>query len=198
MTRVEPVSTRWRSPTKSANGAEGNRRQIGGARCTTALAELLPQLDDAELGRPARGRRRTGWTIEPSRLCRPYLCDILRGHRDNETRLAAERWTLSSRRAGDVETAALRLADAPAPAVTYDAAQDPRPSAQRPRGAYKLELHSLRIPDDNVALAAIEALGRIGDDAALTPLIAAVEARNFCSMSFPAIDVLGRTGACAR
>ena len=47
--------------------------------------------------------------------------------------------------------------------------------------------------DDNVALAAVEALGRIGGKEALEPLLVLAESRNFFR-TFPTIDVLGRSG----
>ena len=47
--------------------------------------------------------------------------------------------------------------------------------------------------DDNVAVAAIEALGRIGGTTAIEPLVAAVRTRNFFR-TFPAIEVLGNSG----
>jgi HEAT repeat protein len=156
-------------------------------RGASALGDLVMRLDDASwtvrravvaalasMGDPAVGR----------------LCDILREHRDNETRLAAAVDALVAS-SGDVETAALRLAESETPAVTCDAAQilGRRRSA---RAVPKLAALAAD-PDDNVALAAIEALGRIGDDASVTPLIAAVEGQNFFRL-FPAIDVLGRSG----
>src|SRR5204863_6462682 len=47
--------------------------------------------------------------------------------------------------------------------------------------------------DDNVAVAAIEALGRIGGRGAIEALVAAAKSGNFFR-TFPAIDVLGRSG----
>src|SRR5690606_9315332 len=47
--------------------------------------------------------------------------------------------------------------------------------------------------DDNVAVGAIEALGRIGGTQTVAALIAAVESKHFFR-TFPAIDALGRTG----
>jgi HEAT repeat protein len=48
-------------------------------------------------------------------------------------------------------------------------------------------------PDDNVGIAAIEAMGRIGGTDTVEPLSVAVRSRNFFR-AFPAIDALGRTG----
>src|SRR5207244_9777680 len=53
----------------------------------------------------------------------------------------------------------------------------------------ELSTHS----DDNVAVCAIEALGRIGGTQTVGALIAAVESKHFFR-TFPAIDALGRTG----
>jgi HEAT repeat protein len=119
------------------------------------------------------------------------LCDLLEHRRDSETRIAAAVDALVASR-GDVDVAVSRLAQSETAAVLCDAAQilgRRRSTAAVPRLA-ALSTHA----DDNVALAAIEALGRIGDDDAITPLIAAVESRSFFR-TFPAIDVLGRTGS---
>ncbi len=48
--------------------------------------------------------------------------------------------------------------------------------------------------DDNVALAALEALGRIGGAEAVERLIGLAESGNFFR-AFPAIEVLGRPGS---
>ncbi|HEY0464113.1 MAG TPA: HEAT repeat domain-containing protein, partial [Polyangiaceae bacterium] len=76
-------------------------------------------------------------------------------------------------------------------AVICDAAQilGRRESA---RGVPKLKALTQHA-DDNVALAAVEALGRIGGKEALEPLLVLAEGRNFFR-TFPTIDILGRSG----
>src|SRR5690606_13341610 len=118
------------------------------------------------------------------------LCDLLRMSRDDEARLAATVDALVAS-IGHVEDAVRPLADDANPAVVADAAQilgRRRSSAEVPT-LVRLLGHA----DDNVAVAAIEALGRIGGRAAIDSLIGAASSGNFFRV-FPAIDVLGRSG----
>ncbi len=119
------------------------------------------------------------------------LVQVLLGARDNEALLAAAVDALCASR-GDADAAMLRLAstDQP-PAVLCDAAQvlGRRKAAHGADLLARLTAHA----DDNVAVAAIEALGRIGGGAGLASLVAVLESRNFFRV-FPAIDVLGRSG----
>lgn len=119
------------------------------------------------------------------------LCDLLRSRRDNEARIAAAVDALAASTGPLVDAAVLELADSPDPAVTADAAQilGRRRSAPAIPALAKLTLHA----DDNVAVAAIEALGRVGGRAAVDTLITAIRSGNFFR-TFPAIDVLGRSG----
>ncbi len=64
---------------------------------------------------------------------------------------------------------------------------------RRSEGAVPLLTRLTTHEDDNVAVAAIEALGRIGGRAAVDALLATVASGSFFR-TFPAIDVLGRTG----
>jgi HEAT repeat protein len=156
------------------------------SRGEQALDALVPLLDDrswavrrgvvaalAGMGGPAIAR----------------LCAVLTGRRDHENRLAAAVEALVGSR-GDVEKHVLGLTDSRIPAVVCDAAQilGRRLSSAAVPKLSILATHA----DDNVALAAIEALGRIGDDAAVTALIAAVESRTF-SRTFAGIEMLGRS-----
>ncbi len=152
-----------------------------------SLRQLLAELDTpswavrravigalARLGAPA---------VEP-------LCDLLRQRRDNEARIAATVEALVASTA-DADEAVVRLAEDPNPAVVYDAAQvlGRRRSRRGVPVLSRLTLHA----DDNVAVAAIEALGRIGGGAAVDALLGALGSGNFFRI-FPAIDVLGRSG----
>lgn len=121
----------------------------------------------------------------------PSLVSILETQRDHEGRLAAVVDTLVASR-GAAEEAALTLArGSDSVAVLCDAAQilGRRRAHSAIPELVKLSVH----PDDNVAVAAIEALGRIGGVETVDALIKAVEAKSFFR-TFPAVDALGRTG----
>lgn len=118
------------------------------------------------------------------------LSDALRLGRDNEARIAAAVDALSSSR-GDAESAMLALIrESQAPPILCDAAQvlGRRKSEKAVPALEELTRH----PDDNVALAAVEALGRIGASAGLEALIAILRSASFFR-TFPAVDVLGRS-----
>ncbi len=109
--------------------------------------------------------------------------------RTSETRVAATVDALSAL-GGDVDGAMIELSErADDPAVLCDVAQilGRRKSEAAVPALARLCGHA----DDNVAVAAIEALGRIGTLDAVQPLVAAVQSRNFFR-TFPAITVLGR------
>jgi HEAT repeat protein len=118
------------------------------------------------------------------------LCNVLRHERSDEARLAAAVDALVAC-VGRVDETVLGLTNSSDVALVCDAAQI------LGRRKYTKALARLAVlaaaEDDNVALAAFEAVGRIGGDAAIDVLVAAVESRNFFR-AFPAIDVLGRTG----
>ncbi len=164
-----------------ARVAEVHRLLLGG---TTSVGPLVALLADASwvvrraviaalgrIGLPAIGA----------------LCDVLASNRNNETMLAAAVDALVAS-AGPVESAVLALADAhPAPAVLCDVAQilGRRKSRECVATLAAWTTHA----DDNVAVASIEALGRIGGPAALAPLVAALGSGNFFR-TFPAIASL--------
>jgi HEAT repeat protein len=118
------------------------------------------------------------------------LCRLLRESRGSEAQLAAAVDALVAS-TGEVDEAVIALGEDPSPAVICDAAQvlGRRRSRRAVPLLAKLTVH----PDDNVAVAAIEALGRIGGGEAVDALLAALESGNFFRI-FPAIDVLGRSG----
>ena len=124
------------------------------------------------------------------------LTQVLRAKRADEARLAAAVDALSASQ-GDPVAAMLALIDASfgersEAAVLSDAAQvlGRRQSLLAVPALEKLTAHA----DDNVALAAIEALGRVGNGAGIDALIAVLHTRSFFRI-FPAIDVLGRSGS---
>ncbi len=119
------------------------------------------------------------------------LCDVLVNERDHEPRLAAAVDALvASRGSVDGRLLALTKGDA-SPALVCDAVQVL--GRRRVRSAVPVLAVLSTHVDDNVAVGAIEALGRIGGVDTVDALIVAVEARNFFR-TFPAIDALGRTG----
>ncbi len=119
----------------------------------------------------------------------PVLCRVLRRARDSEARIAGIVDALSATR-NDIDDFVLDLSTDENVAVVCDAAQilGRRESARALRRLSQLTGHV----DDNVALAAVEALGRIGGREALDTLLALAETRNFFR-TFPTIDVLGRS-----
>ncbi|MRG91801.1 HEAT repeat domain-containing protein [Polyangium spumosum] len=119
------------------------------------------------------------------------LCVALRRERDNEARIAATVDALSASAGSAADAAVLALAGVDVPAIQADAAQilGRRKSTQALGRLGELVSHH----DDNVAVAAIEALGRIGGRRVVDALVRVVRGGNFFR-TFPAIDVLGRSG----
>jgi HEAT repeat protein len=118
------------------------------------------------------------------------LCALLLHRRDSESRLAAIVEVLVAS-TGEVDEPLIALAESPNPAVVCDMAQVL--GRRRSRRAVPLLARLIVHPDDNVAVGAIEALGRIGGGAAVDALLEALGSGNFFRI-FPAIDVLGRSG----
>ncbi|UJR80055.1 HEAT repeat domain-containing protein [Sandaracinus amylolyticus] len=118
------------------------------------------------------------------------LVEILRSRRDREARLAAAVDALSAS-SGSVDDAMLALAHGSPPAVVCDALQ----VLGRRRSTVAVPTIAERVsdPDDNVAVAALEALGRIGSGAGLDAVIEAAGSGRFFRV-YPAIDVLARSG----
>lgn len=165
-----------------------------------AEIESLARGDDAALGTlVARFLAHPSWAVRrvvvarvapAGRRALPILLSALTADRTSETRIAATVDALAALDA-DFNGELATLTRDENVAVVCDALQiigRRRERALAPRVA-ELTAH----PDDNVAIAAIEALGRLGGVGTLAPLIAAVESRNFFR-AFPALDVLGRTG----
>lgn len=118
------------------------------------------------------------------------LLETLTSRRDKESRIAAAVDALSASRAA-VEDRVVQLGRSPSPAIVCDALQIL--GRRRCRTAVGFIADLARHDDDNVAVSAIEALGRIGGVETVAALIGAVEQRHFFR-TFPAIDALGRTG----
>jgi len=152
-----------------------------------ALPELI-----AELIAPTWAVRRAvvAALAEAGPEAMPVLCEALRNQRSNEAQIAGLVDALSATRL-DVDTLVLSLAQDDNVAVLCDAAQilGRRESVRAVPRLKQLIQHA----DDNVALAALEALGRIGGREALDSLLALAESRNFFR-TFPTIDILGRSG----
>lgn len=119
------------------------------------------------------------------------LCSCLVDQRDDEARIAATVDALVAAHGEQVDSAVIGLAQHENPAVLADVAQilGRRRSSAGNETLARFTEHS----DDNVAVNAIEALGRLGGRAAVDALIACVSSQIFFRI-FPAIDVLGRSG----
>ncbi len=120
------------------------------------------------------------------------LCDALVTRRDDETRIAAACDALVASNADVDALLTSVIAKEPAAALLCDVASvlGRRRSANSVTALATLAQHA----DDNVAMAALEALGRVGGDVAIDMLVAAVTSKNFFR-SFPALDVLGRSAS---
>jgi HEAT repeat protein len=118
------------------------------------------------------------------------LIAALETRREDEARIAALVDALVGS-TGAVETHMFELAGHSDPALLADVAQ----ILGRRRNPLALPTLArlTRHADDNVAVAAIEALGRTATHGAIDALVACVESDHFFR-TFPAIDLLGRTG----
>jgi HEAT repeat protein len=175
----------------SSSGSRGERERLahvaelrhGGS---AALRELIDELVE-----PTWAVRRAVVAAladaEPAAM--PILCDALRSSRDSEARIAGLVDALAATQR-DVDDLVLNLADDSNVAVVCDAAQI-LGRRESTRAVPKLTTLTEHV-DDNVALAAVEALGRIGGREVLEPLLALAESRNFFR-TFPTIDILGRS-----
>ncbi len=185
MTSVPPVATFSMSAQDRARVEQVEALARQGRE---GLAELMALLDDsswvvrravvaalARLGDEALGP----------------LCDVIRSHRSNEARLAAAVDAVAAS-SGNIIPAMMELTRvSDPPAVICDALQVL--GRRKEHAALKFIVPFASHSDDNVAVAAIEAMGRIGGVETVEPLLAAVRSKNFFR-TFPAIDALGRTG----
>ena len=121
----------------------------------------------------------------------PALASWLRDQRTSEHAIAAAVDALVGSLGAAATREALALVDHGVPAVVADAAQilGRRRAVEAAPALGRLIDHA----DDNVAVAAIEALGAIGGNAAVEALIRAVARKRFFR-TFPALQVLPRTG----
>lgn len=120
----------------------------------------------------------------------PTLQDFLATRRTTERAIAAAVDALSAAIGEGATTAGLALLADPRPEVAADGASIL--GRRRASGAPPALAAALGHSDDNVAMAAIEALGAIGGAAAVDALVGVVEMRNFFR-TFPAMHVLART-----
>src|SRR5688500_8402579 len=119
------------------------------------------------------------------------LCNWLRDERSNENAIAAAVDALAASIGNTVIAEVLRLAEHPNPQIVADAAQIL--GRRRLADSVPLLAKLVQHDNDNVSVAAIEALGMIGGRSAVEALIQVVESRRFFR-TFPAIQVLSRTG----
>ena len=118
----------------------------------------------------------------------PAMCQALLVRRDLEARVAALVEALIASR-GTPDAALLSLTTSSNPAVICDVAQIL--GRRQSTGAVTALSGLVDHPDDNVAVAAVEALGRIGGHPSAERLIALLGSGNFFRV-FPAIDAVGR------
>ena len=171
----------------------GERRQIDHIDELVALgAAAVPELI-AAMSDPS-------WTVRRATLAglaalgddasRP-LCAWLRDRRTSEQAIAAAVDALVGSIGGTTVAEVMMLLGDPRPAVVADAAHilGRRRAVEATAALGVLIDHA----DDNVAVAAIEALGAIGGSAAVEPLIGAIARKSFFR-TFPALQVLPKTG----
>ena len=133
----------------------------------------------------------TGMLAREGDVALDALEDALVTRRNDEAQVAAMVDTLAAS-SGKLVNARMRtLTEHPAAAVVCDALQ----ILGRRRASESVDrLAALSASDDdNMAVAAIEALGKVGGEATVAPLLAALESRVFFR-TFAAIDALGRCG----
>ena len=163
--------------------AQANAAAMRGA---AGVAALVDQLDDPSwIVRRAVVRL----LVESGEASAPALIDALVHRRDVENRISALVDALVSISA-PIDDQVAALCRNPSSAVVADGAEIL--GRRRSRSSIPLLRELVHGDDDVVAVAAIEALGRIGGRAAVESLVAAVRSGRFFR-TFPAIDVLGRT-----
>ncbi|MES1208281.1 MAG: HEAT repeat domain-containing protein, partial [Pseudomonadota bacterium] len=177
------------APSRLALSPQDLRRvdQVERLAASGAVADLVSMLDD-----PSWAVRRAvvaAIAAAGDAAVNP-LCRALRSRRDSETFIAATVDALSAVN-GRVDDALMAMAADAETSVLADIAQilGRRRSTSAQATLVALSRHA----DDNVAVAAIESLGRIGGRAAVDSLVDAVGSGNFFRV-FPALDVLGRSG----
>ncbi len=118
------------------------------------------------------------------------LCESLVDEREDETRIAATVDALAAS-TGDADAAVSGLCQSGSAAVLADVAQ----ILGRRRNALSVPVLAelSRHADDNVSVAAIEGLGRVGGRAVVDLLVTTVQSQSFFR-TFAAIDVLGKSG----
>lgn len=119
------------------------------------------------------------------------LCAWLRDQRSSERGIAAAVDALSASIGGSATPQVIELLGVTRPEIVADAARILGRRAAVEAGGALARL--LDHPDDNVAVASIEALGAIGGTGAVDALIGVLERRSFFR-TFPALQVLARAG----
>jgi HEAT repeat protein len=119
------------------------------------------------------------------------LCAWLCEQRSEERSIAATVTALATSIGGSATAAVIALLTDPRPAIAADAAHIL--GRRRASEAAPMLARSIAHRDDNVAVAAIEALGAIGAHLAIDELIEVIRGRNFFR-TFAALQVLARSG----
>lgn len=180
------------SPPAELTLTDGERRRIEHIdRLVTlggqSVPELIAALDDSS------------WTVRRAVVAAlaalgddavAPLCEWLRARRTTEHGIAAAVDALATSTGSTASRALAPLLEVADPAIVADAI-----AIAGRRGAAELGPRIITLLDDandNVVVAAIEALGRLGAGIAIEPLVAVVRRRNFFQ-TFPAIQVLAGT-----
>jgi len=178
------------------------RREVGTTQAERARLERLQALaagDAPQVGEVLAMRSDPSWAVRREviavlgqlgeRSLAP-LCVSLLGERGDETCIAATVDALVAS-TGDVDAHLTRVRAGAAPAVLADVAQIL--GRRRNPGSVPSLAELARHADDNVAVAAIEGLGKVGGRAVVDALVDAVQSQSFFR-TFAAIDVLGKSG----
>ncbi len=157
-------------------------------RGSSAVAELIDTMSDAS------------WTVRRASVAAlaalgddavAPLCTWLCERRSEEHSIAAAVDALAASIGGTSTTAVMAMLADPRPAIAADAAQIL--GRRRASEACAILGQAVSHVDDNVAVAAIEALGAIGGSGAIDELIAVMADRSFFR-TFPALQVLAKSG----
>ena len=120
------------------------------------------------------------------------LCTWLRDRRTDEHAIAAAVDALSTSTGATATSAVITLLEASGIAAAVDASRIL--GRRRAIEAVPMLGRAIAHPDDNVATSAIEAIGAIGGSGAIEELVAVVERDRSFFRTFPALQVLAKTG----
>jgi HEAT repeat protein len=168
---------------------ERDRQQIDEVLALARNGDVAALIDRLRIDRWPVRRATVAALADMGTAALTPLCDVLLHKRDDEGQIAAVVDALSASQA-DVTSTIEQLAQHATPAIVCDAATIL--GRRRSEPSVPLLGTLTAHPDDNVAVAAVEALGRIGGDAAIEALLGLAATGSFFRV-FPTLDVLGRS-----